>query len=83
MAVETILRGMILFIRVKMLQKFSAMQRYEDEFLNELSAPKELWGAVKKTDHMPDFSENFIGIGAVRRENWVLLWRKNMLFASL
>ena len=74
---------MILFIRVKMLQKFSAMQRYEDEFLNELSAPKELRGAVKKTDHMPDFSENFIGIGAVRRENWVLLWRKNMLFASL
>ena len=31
---------MILLIRVKIPQKFSAMQRYEDEFLNDLSAKK-------------------------------------------
>ena len=59
---------------MKIPQKFSAMQRYEDEFLNDLSAKKELRSAVKKTDHMPDFSENFIGIGAVQRENFALLW---------
>ena len=74
---------MILLIRVKIPQKFSAMQRYEDEFLNDLSAKKELQSAVKKEEHGSDFSKNFIRIGAVRRENFALLWRKNMLFAPL
>ena len=64
---------MILLIRVKIPQKFSAMQRYEDEFLNDLSAKKELQSAVKKEEHGSDFSKNFIGIGAVRRENLALL----------